>query len=228
MKIRKLTIIVPVYNEKETVLSVLKQLSEIKWPIDYEVIVVDDGSNDGTKELLVNYQHEKAKVLHLLSNSGKGAAIREAIGHVTGDYVIIQDADLEYDPNDIVRLLSATQSSTVVYGSRNLERETRGYIHYYLGGRLLTLMGNILFQTNLTDIPTCYKLLPTELLKGMELTESGFGFCYEVTAKLAKDGVDIFEVPITYAPRSKTEGKKIGVLDGVRAAYILLRHYLRE
>jgi len=216
----KVSIIVPVYNEKDTVMELLKRLSLV--PLDKEIIIVDDGSTDGTREILTKRWAEG--VLHLCSqNGGKGAAIRTGLTYAAGDAVIIQDADLEYDPQDIPRLLEKIErGADVVYGSRMLQKENRrGLFMFYWGGRFVTYFTNLLYGTKLTDEPTCYKMFRTSLLKSFKLEYDGFGFCPEVTAKITKMGIPIVEVPISYSPRK--QGKKISWRDGLQALWILLR-----
>ena len=220
----KLSIIVPVYNERKTLPEVLERLESI--PISKEVVVVDDGSTDGTGDLLRDFNSSDIKVIFHGKNYGKGYAIRSALNHVTGDYVIIQDADLEYDPSEIVKLLRVAieQGADAVYGSRNLGHANKwSYFRYYFGGVFLSWLTNVLYGSHITDEPTCYKLFRSSFLKGLDLRCVGFEFCPEVTAKTLKRGVKIWETPISYSARSMEEGKKIRPRDGLYAVWVLLR-----
>jgi dolichol-phosphate mannosyltransferase len=218
MKIAKLTIIVPCYNEKNTIAQVIKILRSVDlYPVKKEIILVDDGSDDGTTELIKKEDEDKVNEIFIFhhKNKGKGSAIRTALKITSGDFVIIQDADLEYDPNEIKHLLDFAQdrSAKVVYGSRNINRNKKSYLHFYYGGILLTKIGNLLFGLKLTDLTTGYKLIQKRILEDLKLEERGFGFCAELTAKIAKRRIKIFEFPISYEPRSFKEGKKIRVSD---------------
>ncbi|MBT3816936.1 MAG: glycosyltransferase family 2 protein [Candidatus Magasanikbacteria bacterium] len=227
-----LTIIVPIYNEEKTVIQLLKKLFFVleNSNITYQVIAVDDGSKDNTKQSLLSYKSEiKNKdvfdiILHK-KNKGKGAAIHSAIKKATGTYTIIQDADLEYDPKDIIEMYTHAKKTelSVLYGSRNKGGNTRGAPLFYWGGRLVTLIANILFKQKMTDEATCYKLIKTNLLKKMPLREKGFAFCPEVTGHISNMNITIKEIPISYNPRSKDEGKKINWRDGVKAIYTMFR-----
>ena len=223
----KLSVIMPVYNEVATVAEIVRRVAAVQLP--KELIIVDDGSTDGTRELLRQIPPEVATVLFHERNLGKGAAIRTALEHVTGEIVIIQDADLEYDPNDYPALVQPIVEGTaqVVYGSRVL-RPGHTYAHrrFYLGGRVLSLLANLLYGIRITDEPTCYKLFRRELLKELNLRCQGFEFCPEVTAKVARRGIPIYEVPIRYSPRTLNQGKKISWKDGLYAIWILLKYRL--
>ncbi len=222
----KLSVIIPVYNEINTLEAILAKVEAV--PVEKEIVIVDDGSSDGTRELLKKYEGRPGyRVIYHSVNRGKGAAIRSAIGAATGDVVIIQDADLEYDPMDYLKLLSCyhPEERPVVYGSRFLNSDNRHSYHsYYLGGRLVTIIANILFRLNLTDEPTCYKMFDSKLLKTIDLKCKRFEFCPEVTAKVARQGIKIPEVPINYFPRKITEGKKLRWTDGVAAVWTLLKY----
>jgi len=213
----RLTVIVPVFNEETTISEVLRLVRAAPTPgYDKEVIVVDDGSTDGTGRLLTELQERYGLILlRHAANRGKGAAVRTALERASGDLVLIQDADLEYDPADYAKLLAAFGPETpVVYGSRNLGAGGQGYALYNWGGRFLTFCANLLFGADLTDINTCYKLFRTDVIRGLGLTADGFEFCEEVTAKVLRGGWPIKEVAISYRPRKFVEGKKIRLRDG--------------
>lgn len=222
----KLSVLIPIYNEKNTIDELIRRVREVA--IDKELILVDDGSKDGTRDLLKKYESdEDVTVVYHKVNQGKGAAIRTAINHVKGDIVIIQDADLEYDPNDYPALIAPIAAGTekVIYGSRFLDPDNRhSYWSYYIGGQLVTYITNLLYNQRLTDEPTCYKVFEADFLRSIKLNCTQFEFCPEVTAKVAKRGIKIRELPIHYYPRSMDEGKKISWLDGVEAIWVLLKY----
>ena len=228
----KLSIIIPCYNEKETIKEIIDRINQINLgPIQNEIIIIDDYSTDGTKDILKNLKRQKNQtILYNSKNYGKGYCIRYALSHCTGNIIIIQDADLEYDPRDYPALIHPiiTGQATVVYGSRerNKKNKTHSGVLFYLGGILVTKLTNILFNSNLTDQPTCYKVFKTDILKALSLHENRFGFCSEVTVQLLKKKIRIHEVPISYYPRKKHEGKKIGIKDACRAIYILFKYRL--
>ncbi|MFA6092464.1 MAG: glycosyltransferase family 2 protein [Elusimicrobiota bacterium] len=220
-----LSIVVPAYNEAKTIRSVIERLLALELPATIEVLVVDDGSTDGTCEALAGLSGERLKILRHSVNQGKGAAIRTALAAASGEYLLVQDADLEYDPSDIGSLLEAAgKGAQAVYGSRTLRQDNRAaYRRYYWGGRLLSFCTNLLYGSRITDEPTCYKLVRTDLLRALGLTCTGFEFCPEVTGKLLRRKIPIIEVPIRYAPRTLEEGKKIRFRDGVIALWTLLK-----
>jgi len=220
----KLSILVPLYNEAGTVIPILEKVLAVDIP--KEVIVVDDGSSDGSARLVAEFarRHPEVRLHRHGRNRGKGAALRTALSEATGEVVVIQDADLEYDPRDFPRLLEpiARGEADVVYGSRIRGGGAISYWRYYLGGRLVSLVASLLYGHWITDEPTCYKMVRRDLLQEMELESEGFEFCPEVTAKLFRRGVRYREVPIRYYPRSMAEGKKIRAWDGLLAVWTLL------
>ncbi|MBU1131193.1 glycosyltransferase family 2 protein [Patescibacteria group bacterium] len=230
----KLSILIPVYNEKETILRLLEKVGEVDLGrIEKEVIIIDDFSTDGTRELLQSIKN-KYKILFHDKNYGKGRAIRTGLEKVTGDWVIIQDADLEYNPDDIKVLLAKMLEPgvSVVYGSRrlnvNLLKTKHSGLSFAIGGIFLTGLTNLLYKTKITDEAVCYKMFKTELLKSFNLESERFEFCPEVTAKTAKRKIKIHEVPINYHPRHKKEGKKINWRDGLEAIWTLIKYKFRK
>lgn len=228
-----LSIIIPSYNEEKTIAIVLEKLLAVELPHDAqkEIVVVDDGSIDSTEKEVRNvrekYPEATIKYVRQEKNQGKGMAIRRGIEEVTGDFVVIQDADLEYEPEDFCLMLPFLQKGEyeVVYGSRFQNRRNRhSYQSFYWGGRLVSFVTNVLYRQNLTDEPTCYKMFTSKLLKSIPLKCTGFEFCPEVTAKVSKLGHWILEVPIHYYPRSVEEGKKIKWTDGVEALLVLFKY----
>lgn len=221
----KLSIVVPVYNERKTVLQVLERVRDLEFDVDKEIVVVDDGSSDGTAELLREQPPTDDVVLELRpANGGKGAALRDGIAAARGDYIVIQDADLELDPADIAKLLEPVLAgtATVVYGSRFVGRPHMWKNVNYWANRTLTMISNILFGARLTDMETCYKLFPAPLLKSMRLESRRFEIEPELTAKALRLGHRIVEVPIQYFPRTVLEGKKLRWQDGFTALSMLI------
>jgi glycosyltransferase involved in cell wall biosynthesis len=220
-----LSVLIPAYNEVHNIQNILNKIGEVNIP--KEIIVVDDGSTDGTRELLNTLKSDTIKVIFHEKNQGKGGAIKTAIAHSKGDIILIQDADLEYDPQDYYKLIPVIESGKekVVYGSRFLNKQNKhSYFSFFLGGQVVTWITNILYFQTLTDEPTCYKVFDAKLLKSIKLNCTGFEFCPEVTAKIAKLGYKIPEVPISYYPRSISEGKKINWKDGVEAIWVLFKY----
>lgn len=219
----KLSILIPAYNEEKTISQVLQQIFSLQLAVDFEVIVIDDGSTDLTAEAVKN---SGFPVIYLRQgkNSGKGAAIRRGIEEAQGEIILIQDADCEYYPNDYPALITPILSgkAEVVYGSRILKKgNPYSYKWFYWGGRFLSWWTNFLYGTHITDEPTGYKVFKASVLKSLRLSCQGFEFCPEVTAKILREGIKIFEVPISYSPRSIEEGKKISWKDGVMALWVL-------
>ena len=220
-----ISIIIPTYNEKTTIRKILEQIQ--KQEISKEIIIIDDGSTDGTKEIIQNINDSNIKKIFLKKNYGKGAAIRSGVKRAEGQITIIQDADLEYSPNDYNKLIAPIlQNKTkVVYGTRFPKNKKQKNISlFYLGNKVLTLISNILYRTKLTDEATCYKVFDTQLLKSINLKSRRFEFCPEVTAKLSRKGHKIIEIPIFYNSRSKKQGKKIRYHDGISAIATLIKY----
>lgn len=221
-----LTVIIPIYNEQKFLSEIIKRVSETK--LASEIICVDDGSTDNSLSILNQLKSNTDIPLVILShprNIGKGAAIRTGLSKASGDLVLIQDADLEYNPGNYKDLLAPFENKDVrvVYGSRNLIKNPKSSLAFYYGGRLLSVVTNLIYGSKITDESTCYKVFRTDLLKDMDLSRNGFDFCPEVTAKTLKRGIKIYEVPISYNPRSKEEGKKIKWYDGFIAIWTLLK-----
>ncbi len=237
----RLSIIIPVYNEEKTISTILDKVLRLELPrITKEIIIVDDGSTDSTflkikdRLRLNRSQKSKIKILRHLKNKGKGAAVKTGIKNATGDYVIIQDADLEYDPKYIKNLIKPIEKGVakVVYGTRlkrgpNLkgEEKTPQFLLHYLGNRFLSLVTSILYGQWITDMETCYKLFPREAMLKIKLNARGFELEPEITAKLLKTGYKIYELPITAVPRGYSEGKKLNTFrDGFKAFWFLLKY----
>ena len=224
-----LSVIVPAYNEAATVETALKRIREVE--LRLEIIVVNDASTDGTREILTQLEEKRLvdRVLHHEKNRGKGAAIRTGIEAATGDVVVVQDADLEYDPQDLPALLLPIRSrqADAVYGSRFQGGPHRVlYFWHFIGNKVLTLLSNMFTNLNLTDLETCYKLVRSDLMKKLPLTSNRFGFEVEITARLAQARARIWEIPISYSGRTYAEGKKITWRDGVAALFHILRYNL--
>jgi glycosyltransferase involved in cell wall biosynthesis len=222
---RKLSVIVPVYNERNTVVEAVRRARTVEIALDREIILVDDGSTDGTRSVLPQLEDSTVRVVLHPENRGKGAAVRTGLRHVTGDLVLIQEADLEYDPEDWPRLLAPVLrgKARVVYGSRFTGERRNMLFWHWVGNRFLSLVTNVLYNTTLSDMETCYKLFDRRLLGNIRLRSDRFGFEPEVTAKVLRSGERIYEVPISYAGREPEEGKKITWRDGIEALWILVR-----
>jgi glycosyltransferase involved in cell wall biosynthesis len=221
----KLSILMPVYNEASTVAAAVKRVINAEYPCETEVIVVDDGSTDGTPQALTGLAEPQVRLISHPTNRGKGAAIATAAQHASGDYMIVCDADLEYDPEEIALLLRPVLSgeSTVVYGTRAFGAHNSFSFWFVLGNKIVTLAANVLFNCYLSDLETCYKLVPLDVFRQLRIKSSGFGLEAELTGKLLRRRTRIFEVPITYRARGREEGKKITWRDGVQALWILLK-----
>ncbi len=227
-----LSIIIPIYNEKKTIQALIEKVRRADvLGLSKELILVDDGSDDGTRDILKKINN--AKVFFHETNKGKGAAVRTGLQHARGDIVLIQDADLEYDPNDYSALLAPliAKKTDVVYGSRFVKSKMFPKNMYYthcLGNMVLTGMTNMLYSANLSDMETCYKAMRKEAVKGLELSSVGYDIEPELTAKILKKGISIHEVPIQFEPRSFEEGKKINWKDGLAAAWTLVKYRFKE
>lgn len=222
----KLSVIIPVYNELRTILEIIRRVKEV--PLNKEIIVVDDASTDGTRELLEKCD-DGIKVFFHSTNQGKGAAIRTALPHITGSIVVIQDADLEYDPSEYPRLIAPILEgkADVVYGSRFLGGPHRVHLFWHsVGNWIVTTFSNMLTNLNLTDMETGYKAFRSEVMKRIRIESNRFGFEPEITAKVAKMGCRVFEVPISYSGRDYSEGKKIDWRDGIAALYWIIKFNL--
>jgi dolichol-phosphate hexosyltransferase len=221
----KLSILMPVYNEVETVESAIKRVLDVDYPCDVELVVVDDGSGDGTAEKLAGLSDSRVVQHRHTVNQGKGAAIRTAASQATGEYMIICDADLEYRPEEIPSLLRPVLDgeADVVYGTRTFGSHAAYSFWYVMGNKAVTTAANILFNSYISDLETCFKLMPLDLYRALDVQSRGFGMEAEITGKLLKRGARPFEVPITYRARGREEGKKITWKDGVEALWILAR-----
>ena len=221
-----LSVVVPVYNERTTVVEILRRMRQVDLPVDLEIVVVDDGSDDGTEKVLGALEDSTVRVIHHTSNQGKGAAIRTGLEHARGDLLLIQDADLEYDPDDWPRLLAPVLKgrAQVVYGSRFTGERRNLMFWHWVGNRFLSLVTNILYNTTLSDMETCYKLFDRRVLDGITIKSDRFEFEPEITAKILRRGYRIYEVPISYSGRDFDEGKKITWTDGFGALATLVRY----
>jgi glycosyltransferase involved in cell wall biosynthesis len=230
----KLSIIIPVYNEEKTISTLLDKVNSVKLNINKEIIIVNDGSFDNTLKIIENWINKKKININLINkkNEGKGSAVKLGIKNSTGDIIIIQDADLEYDPNDYQKLINPIlkKKVKVVYGSRNLDKSNKLYsgLSFYLGGRIVTLATNILYLSRLTDEPTCYKVFDSKLIKSIDFKGKGFEWEPEITARILKKRIKIKEIPIKYFPRKVKEGKKINWKDGLIAFWTLFKWRFNE
>jgi glycosyltransferase involved in cell wall biosynthesis len=231
-KLRKLSVVVPVFNERNTLVEILRRMRAVELPdgIEREIIVVDDGSNDGTRDVLNQVGDSTVRVVMHEANLGKGAALRTGFAHATGDYVLVQDADLEYDPEDWPRLLNPVLRgrARVVYGSRFTGERRNMLLLHWMGNRFLSMTTNVLYNTTLSDMETCYKLFDRDLVDDMKLQSNRFDIEAEITAKVLKRGIRIYEVPISYSGREFDEGKKITWRDGFAALWTLVKYRFRD
>jgi glycosyltransferase involved in cell wall biosynthesis len=226
----KLSILMPVYNERATLASAVKDVLNVQYPCEIELVIVDDGSTDGTRELYPDIVDEPNVIVSLQpTNRGKGAAVRTAAEIATGDYVIMCDADLEYAPKEIPKLLEPVlnNDARVVYGTRTFGSHNAYSYTYVLGNRGVTTAANVLFNCYISDLETCFKLLPRDLYLDLGIVSAGFGMEAEITGKLLRRGERPYEVPISYKARSREEGKKLTWRDGVEALWILGRERFR-
>lgn len=228
----KLSIIMPVYNEEKTIEEIVERVVAVELgKVEKEIVIVDDKSTDGTKKILekIKKKHLKFKIFYHQQNKGKGAAVRTGLKHATGDYILIQDTDLEYDPQDIPRLLKPIEEgkAEVVYGSRFTGEHRNMFFWHMMGNKFLSFLTNIFYNTTLSDMEVGYKLFPRKILKGVLLKENGWGWDPEITSIILKKKIRIYEVPISYAGREFNEGKKIGSKDGFRILWVLLKNRLK-
>ena len=222
-----LSIVIPCYNERENIIKILDKIDQSPVP-NKEIIVVDDMSTDGTRDILEEKVKQRvSKLIYREENGGKGAALRTGFMHATGDIVIIQDADLEYDPMEYPKVIQpiVEGKAKVVYGSRFLNAKAKGYLKNRLANKFLTFLSNLFTHQKLTDMETCYKAFRSEIIKKIDIEEKRFGFEPEITAKISDMRIRIKEVPISYYPRTNQEGKKIGFKDGLRAIYCILKYH---
>ena len=222
----ELCVIIPVYNEEQTIEKVVDSIN--KHPLVSKIIVVDDGSSDKTGEILDKLKtskkfDKKLKIIRQKKNLGKGAAVKTGVDNATGDLLIIQDADLEYEPREYVKLIKKHSKNNVVYGSRILGKSKHAYLRTYIGNRVLTSFCNLLFGVKLTDIYTCYKLIPVSIAKSLKIKSSGFELEAEITGKLLAKNIQIVETPISYKPRKYSEGKKIVAKDALLGIVTLVK-----
>ncbi len=225
-----LSILMPAYNEEATLQRVVDKILGVEFPAPYELVIVDDGSTDGTAAILDGLADPRIRVFHQPRNRGKGAAITRAVEEARGAYMIVCDADEEYRPQEIPGLLEPIISgeSKVVFGTRTFGSHTAFSYWYVMGNKFVTLAANILFNAYISDLETCFKLMPVELYRSLHIKEKGFGMEAEVTGKLLARGYRPFEIPISYRARTREEGKKITAWDGVEALWILFKVRVRE
>ena len=226
----KLSILMPVYNEEDRVANAVKQALAVDYPCEVELVVVDDGSRDATPDVLGRIDDPRVRAIRHARNAGKGAAIRTAVEQASGEYMVILDADLEYDPMDIPRLLEPVLEgrAQVIYGNRTFGSHSSFSYWYVMGNKAVTTAANIMYNCYLGDLETCFKLMPVALYRSLHVRSRGFGMEAEVTAKLLRRGIRPYEVPISYNARSRAEGKKITWRDGVEALWIIARERVRR
>ncbi|WP_417912567.1 glycosyltransferase family 2 protein [Candidatus Electronema sp. TJ] len=227
-KILKLSIVIPAYNEEKTLNTVIYAVQAVDLPLIKEIILVDDASTDSTRQIMEQLPDSNIVRVFHKNNQGKGAALRSGFAAATGDILLIQDADLEYDPAEYPKLLQPIldDRADVVYGSRFVGSEAHRVLYFWhmMGNRLLTLLSNMCTNLNLTDMETCYKVFRREVVQQIVIKEDRFGFEPEITAKVARTGCRIYEVGISYSGRTYAEGKKIGIKDGFRALYCIIKY----
>ena len=228
----KLSIVIPVYNERQWIRELVRRVQDV--PVPKELIIVDDFSTDGTREILAELEGDNVRVFYHSCNQGKGAALREGFRHAVGDVVIVQDADLEYNPAEYVHLIQPIleKKADVVYGSRFIGESHRVlYFWHYVANKMLTTLSNMFTNLNLTDMETCYKVFRREVVQGLNLKSNRFGFEPEITAKIARKRNPpwrVFEIPVSYSGRTYDEGKKIGFRDALTALYCIVRYRLLD
>ena len=226
----KISIIIPCYNEQAFIKSVIERVRAVK--LSKEIIIVDDCSHDGTREILKSLEGDVDRIIYQEKNLGKGASIRAGLRHATGDVVVIQDADLEYDPGELINLLQPIQDGVadVVYGSRFMGGQPHRVLFFwhYVGNKFITMLSNMSTNLNLTDVETCYKVFRREILQKITLEEDGFGFEIEVTSKIARLHCRIYEMGISYYGRSYAEGKKINWKDGLWALFCIVKYWFKR
>jgi glycosyltransferase involved in cell wall biosynthesis len=220
----------PVYNEHTLIANAVKQALDVEYPCEIELVIVDDGSEDGTVEVLSALDDPRINLNLHAKNQGKGAAIKTAAAKATGDYMVILDADLEYDPQDIPRLLEPVLAghASVVYGSRTFGSHSAYSFWYVMGNKGVTTAANMIYNSYISDLETCFKLMPLSLYRTLAIRSAGFGMEAEITGKLLRRRTRIYEVPISYRARTREEGKKITWRDGVEALWILMRERMRK
>jgi glycosyltransferase involved in cell wall biosynthesis len=228
---RKLSVVMPCYNERDTIEAIVKRVMSVDTGLELELVIVDDGSSDGTRDILATLTDSRIQIHLQPKNEGKGAALRRGFMEATGDVVVVQDADLEYDPAEYPTLLGPILDgrADVVFGSRFLGGPHRVmFFWHYIGNKALTTLSNMFTDLNLTDMETCYKAFRIEVVRAVELREKRFGFEPEFTAKVAHQGFRIYEVPISYSGRTYQEGKKIGLRDAFAAFYCIFRYNILD
>ena len=222
---KTLSVLVPVYNERSTIGEVIRRIRSVDVPLEVEIVVVNDGSSDGTDKVLSTLEDSTVRVFNHVQNQGKGAALRTGLESATGDLIIIQDADLEYDPEDWIKLLDPIMKhkAFVVYGSRFTGERKNMLLLHWIGNRFLSLVTNVLYATTLSDMETCYKCFDRRVIEPVHIVSNRFDFEPEITAKVLRQGFRIYEVPISYAGREFDEGKKITWRDGFAALKALVK-----
>ena len=221
----KLSVIIPAYNERNTIAESVRRARDVELPIDHEIVIVDDGSTDGTRDIVSQLEDSTVRVVYQAENGGKGMALRTGFEEATGDLIVCHDADLEYDPRDWVKMLRPLLEgdTQVVYGSRFTGERRNMMFWHWMGNRFLSLLTNVLYNTTVSDMETCYKMVDASVLKSLRLKAKKFDIEPEVTAKLLRIGQRIYEVPIRYTGREMDEGKKISWRDGIPALWTLIK-----